>query len=424
VTDTGRRASRSAAFEVAGGNLSASGRGPLSGLVVVDFSRIVSGPFATQILGDLGADVIKVERIDVGDEVRFYGVESPERMPGATFIAMNRNKRSIGLDVRTGRGREVARRLLATCDIALHNFRVGVMERLGLGYEEVAAENPGVIYCSISGFGTVGPLRESPANDLSIQAHTGLLSMTGLPTGEPVRNPAPVCDMTAGLYAVIGILAALRHRELTGRGQHVETNMYEGQLNMLNYMFIDYWLNGVVPQKMGTANRMGLPNQAFPTRDGWVCIVAASEPIWLRCCDALEAPELAADPRFRTLQDRYANRVELELELSRVTSRFTTAECLARLEAVRVACAPVNTLPEVSRHPQFAALRDDGGVVEMSVASLGDVPLIMSPLHLSQTPVSARRPPPELGQHTDEILAAVGITDDEINSLRQEGVVR
>ena len=397
--------------------------GPLDGLVVVDFSRIVSGPFATQILGDLGADVIKVERLDTGDEVRSYGVDDVERMPGATFLAMNRNKRSICLDVRTPRGREVARRLLVACDIALHNFRVGVMERLGLGYHEVAAENARLIYCSISGFGTVGPLRESPANDLAIQAHTGLLSITGTPSGEPVRNPTPVSDMTAGLYAVIGILAALNHRHQTGVGQHVETNMYEGQLNMLNYMFIDYWVNGVVPRKMGTGNRMGLPNQAFPTSDGWICLVAASEPIWARCCDALGVPDLATDPRFRSLKDRYANREALERELSKVTSRFTTAECLDRLHTARVASAPVNTLPEVSVDAQFKALSGAGGVVTMPVGSLGDVPLIMSPLHMSATGVSARLPPPQLGEHTDEVLAALGYSVEEVTDLRAQGVV-
>ena len=397
--------------------------GPLDGIVVVDFSRIVSGPFATQILGDLGADVIKVEQLGIGDEVRSYGVTDPSRMPGATFLAMNRNKRSIAVDVRTPEGHEVARRLLRTADVALHNFRTGVMDRLGLGYEAIAAENPGIVYCSISGFGSVGPLRDAPANDLSVQAHSGLLSITGEPDGPPVRNPAPVCDMTAGLYAVIGILAALQRRHVTGTGQHVETNMYEGQLNMLNYMYVDYWLNGVIPEKMGTGNRMGLPNQAFPTSDGWVCLVAASEPMWLRCCDALGVPELAGDPRFRTLADRYGHRAEMEAALSAATRRLTTAECMRLLEAARIPCAPVSTFPEVARHPQFRALADDGTVVEMPVAALGDVKLLMSPIHLSESPVRARRPPPDLGQDTNDLLVATGFSPAEILALRERGVV-
>lgn len=397
--------------------------GPLHGIVVVDFSRIVSGPFATQILGDLGADVIKIEQMTIGDEVRSYGVTDPSRMPGATFLAMNRNKRSIAIDVRTAPGREIALRLLQTADVALHNFRTGVMERLGLGYETVAATNPGIVYCSISGFGSVGPLRDAPANDLSVQAHSGLLSITGEPGGAPVRNPAPVCDMTAGLYAVIGILAALHGRAATGRGQHVETNMYEGQLNMLNYMFVDYWLNGIIPEKMGTGNRMGLPNQAFPTSDGWVCLVAASEPMWLRCCEALGVPELATDPRFRTLADRYGHRMELEAALSAATRRLSTARCMELLEAARIPCAPVSTFPEVSAHPQLRALADEGSIVEMPVGALGDVKLVMSPIHLSESPVRARRPPPGLGQHTDELLTGAGFSPDEIADLRRDGIV-
>lgn len=397
--------------------------GPLEGLVVVDFSRIVSGPFATQLLGDLGADVIKVEQIGVGDEVRSYGVTDPARMPGPTFLAMNRNKRSIALDVRLPEGREVARRLLRGADVTLHNFRTGVMDRLGLGYADIAAENPGIIYCSISGFGSVGPLRDAPANDLSIQAHSGLLSITGEAGGPPVRNPTPVCDISAGLYAVVGILAALQRRHATGRGQHVETNMYEGQLNFLNYMLVDYWLNGVVPQKMGTGNRMGLPNQAFPTSDGWVCLVAASEPMWLRCCEALGVPDLAADPRFRTLADRYGHRAEMESEIAAATRRFSTADCMALLEAARIPCSPVSTIPEVVEDPQFAALASEGLVVEMPVASLGDVRLVMSPLHLSESPIRAHRPPPDLGQHTDELLASIGYSSAEISDLRSGGTV-
>jgi crotonobetainyl-CoA:carnitine CoA-transferase CaiB-like acyl-CoA transferase len=398
--------------------------GALDGIVIVDFSRIVSGPFATQILGDLGADIIKVERLDIGDEVRSYGITDPSRMPGPTFLAMNRNKRSIAIDVTTPEGREVARRILRTADVAIHNFRTGVMERLGLGYETISAENPGIIYCSISGFGTVGPLAESPANDLSIQAYSGLLSITGEADGDPVRVPTPVCDITAGLYATIGILSALQHRHVTGRGQEVQTNMLEGQLNMLNYVYVDYWLNGVVPQRMGTGNRMGLPNQALPTRDGWVCVVAASEPTWVRCCAALDVPDLATDPRFRTLADRYGHREELATVLAEATWKFTTAECLERLEAARVPSAPVNTVPQASEHPQVEALREAGAVVEMPVANLGDVKLVMSPIHMSRTPPSARLAPPGLGEHTDQVLARAGYTEQEIVDLRDGRIVQ
>jgi crotonobetainyl-CoA:carnitine CoA-transferase CaiB-like acyl-CoA transferase len=397
-----------------------SGAGPLEGLVVVDFSRIVSGPFSTQILGDLGADVIKVERVGVGEDARPYGVTDPSRMPGATFLAMNRNKRSVGIDLHLPTGKEVAKRLLRTADVALHNFRPGVMERLGLDYASVSEENPGIVYCSISGFGDVGPQRESAANDLAIQAYSGLLSITGEANGPPVRNPAPVCDMTAGLYGTIGILAALFHRQATGLGQEVQTNMLEGQLNMLNYMFVDYMLNGVIPVRMGTANRMGLPNQAFPSSDGWLCIVAANDRAFSKCCEALDVPSLASDPRFNTLTGRYAHRAELDAAVAEATLHFTTAECLARLNRAGVPCAPVNTLMEVTEDPQLEAL---GSLVEMPVGQLGPVKLVKSPLHLSRTPITTRLPPPELGSHTDGILAGAGYSAREIAALRAEGAV-
>jgi glutaryl-CoA transferase len=401
---------------------------PLAGIRVVDFSRIVSGPFATQILGDLGADVIKVEFVGTGDEVRTYGLDksldpqAAARRPGATFLALNRNKRSIAVDVRTDAGREVASRLLDTADVILENFRTGVMDRLGLGYDTVSARNPGVVYCSISGFGTSGPLAEKPANDLAIQAQTGLMSIIGEPGGGPVRIPTPVCDMTAGLYAVIGILAALGVSRETGRGQHVATNMFEGQLNMLGIMLVDYWTTGYLPQKMGARTRMGQPNQAFPTSDGWVCVVAANESAWVRCCQALGAPELADDDRFVTLAERYAHVDELAAALSALTSKMTTDECVERLERARVVCAPVNTLQQVTEHPQFQALQATGGIVPMPVGDLGEVPLVMSPIHLSRNPIDVRLAPPLLGEHTDELLTALGYTEPEIGELRRRGI--
>lgn len=408
-----------------------SGRqpGPLSGLRVVDFARIVSGPFAAQILGDLGAEVVKVEFVGTGDEVRSYGISKDlgpgagSTRPGATFLALNRNKRSLAIDVRTGTGREAALRLMAESDIVLENFRTGVMDRLGLGYDPVRERNPGVIYCSISGFGRVGPLAEAPANDLAIQAYSGLLSITGEPSRPPSRVPTPVCDLTAGMYAVIGILAALNRRRDTGEGQYLATNMFEGQLNMLGYMLVDYWVYGTVPARLGTRNRMGQPNQAFPTKDGWVCVVAANENSWVRCCAALGVPELAADQRFRTLADRATHVDELSEAVGSATSAFTTDECVRRLREARVACAPVTTIPELTDHPQFAAIREAGGIVEMPVGELGPVPLVMTPIHFTTTPVAARRPPPTLGQHTDEVLSGLGFSAEEIAAMRAEGTV-
>jgi formyl-CoA transferase len=403
--------------------------GPLSGLRVVDFCRIFSGPFATQILGDLGADVVKVEFVGTGDEVRLYGVNRGRgprvgsTHPSAAFMSLNRNKRSLAVDVRSEAGREVARRLMVSSDIVVENFRTGVMERLGLGYEQVRQENPRLIYGSISGFGRDGALAAAPANDLAIQGYTGLLSITGDEDGAPARVPTPVSDLTAGLYVVVGVLAALNHRNETGEGQYLATNMFEGQLNMMGYMFVDYMVNGIVPVRLGTGNRMGQPNAAFPTADGWVCIVVSTEGAWARCCEALDVPDLAVDERFASRSDRLTHRREVTEAVSAATSKFTTEECLRRLGEARVVCAPVHTIPEVVNHPQFATVREAGGIVDMPVGEIGPVPLFMTPIRFSSSPVAALRPPPTLGEHTSEVLSELGFTPDEIAAMRNEQVI-
>jgi crotonobetainyl-CoA:carnitine CoA-transferase CaiB-like acyl-CoA transferase len=398
-----------------------TGKGPLDGIQVVDFTRIVSGPLATQTLGDLGADVVKVERAPRGEDARPYGVTDPTSAgPGATFLALNRNKRSIGLDMKTPAGVEVATKLLHRTDVAIHNFRPGVMERLGLDYATISADNPGIVYCEITGYGKVGPQRETAANDLAIQGYSGLLGITGEADGPPVRVPTPVSDSTAGLFATIGILAALLNRQSTGLGQLVETNMFEGQVNMLNYMFVDYWLNGVIPQRMGTGNRMGLPNQAFPSSDGWVCIIASNDRKWTACCAALDVPRLAEDPRFATLAQRYQHREELAQAVAEVTRTFTTDECLRRLRKGGIPCAPVNSVPTVADDAQLAAL---GTVVEMTVEGVGPVKLIRGPLHFSRTPTTERLAPPALGSSTDAVLEELGYGERAIADLRSQGTV-
>lgn len=394
--------------------------GLLQGITVIDFSRIVSGPFATQILGDLGAEIIKIERVDGGDDSRLYDVTDPSQAPGAPFLAVNRNKKSVALNVTKPDGRAVAERLLASADVAIHNFRTGVMERLGLGYETVSKINPRIVYCAISGYGSTGPLARRAANDLCVQGHSGLLSITGEPGRPPVRVPTSVCDITAGLYATIGILAALVKRQESGLGQAVETSMLGGQVNMLNHFLVEYWLNGTVPQPMGTANRMGLPNQAFPTKDGWMVMSSPNDRSWTRICQALGMEELATDERFATLPARYAHRQELVDAVSRGTQQFDTAECVARLDAAGVPCAPVQTIPEVAHDPQLEAL---GSIVEMPVEGKGNVKLVATPLKFSATPLSTHMPPPMLGEHTDEILMRVGYTKSEIACLRREGTI-
>jgi crotonobetainyl-CoA:carnitine CoA-transferase CaiB-like acyl-CoA transferase len=395
-------------------------RGPLDGIVVLDLTRVFSGPFAAQLLGDLGADVIKVEKIGTGDESRDYGVDEGTPAPGAPFLAHNRNKRSIEVNAKTPEGRDVIRRLAAGADVLLHNFRVGVMERLGLSYEELSRENRGLIYASISGFGTKGPMAQRAANDLSIQSFSGLLAITGEEGRGPVRNPSSVADLTAGMYAAVGVLAALHHRDLTGEGQQVATSMLGGQLNYLNHFLTDYWLTGRQPGRWGTANKLGLPNEAFPTSDGWVCITSANDAMWRRCAEGLGIAEAGTDPRFATLKDRYANRTALVELLRATTSQLTSAEVLERMEKAGVPCVPVNDIPDIAADP---ILDDTDAYVDMPTSGGRTARLIKTPLEFSSTPVSARLAPPALGADTDAVLAAAGYDARELSELRATGAI-
>lgn len=395
-------------------------RGPLDGVKVIDLTRVFAGPFASQILGDLGADVIKVERLGRGEESRDYGVEEGEPSPGAPFLAHNRNKRSICLDLKSPLGQEVLWELIGGSDVLIHNFRPGVMERLGLGFDATHSFNPRIVYAGISGFGDEGLMSRRAANDLSIQSYSGLLSITGHPGGPPTRNPASVADLTAGMYAVVGIISALYAREKTGVGQFVATSMLGGQLNYLNHFLTDYWLSGRVPEKWGTANRLGLPNEAFPTVDGWVCITSANEEMWRRCATGLGIGDLGEDPRFSTLRQRYTNREELVRLVSAATRSMTTAECLVAMEIANVPCVPVNSIPDIADDP---VLNDLAAVVEMELADGRIAKLIQTPLKFSHTPITARISPPEPGAHSDEILAEFGFTPERVEHLREQFAV-
>lgn len=392
----------------------------LDGPLVLDFTRIFSGPFCTQILGDLGADVLKVERTEVGDESRLFGVTKGSPTPGSPFLAMNRNKRSIALDLKSAAGVDVARRLALQADVLVHNFRPGVMERLGLDYESLAAENPRLIYCEISGYGHNGPRATRAANDLQIQAYSGLLSMTGEPDGPPVRNPASVSDLTAGLYAAIGVLGALVERERSGRGQRIQTSMLGGQMNMVNYFITDFIRQGTVPRRWGTGAVLGLPNQVFNTADGAICMTSPNQAAWEATCGALDVPELALDPRFATLADRYAHRDELVAEMSAVFERFTSEEAINRLDDVGVPCAPVNSIPDVAVDEAVLAT---GYLVETESADGERVSLVQTPLDLSRTKIRTRRPPPNHGQDTEQVLKDLGFDDVSIKAMRDAGEV-
>ncbi|GAA3731502.1 CoA transferase [Streptomyces tremellae] len=391
----------------------------LEGLRVVDFTHIFAGPLATQTLGDMGAEVIKIERPG-GDAARRYGQHTGEDDMGGAFLALNRNKRSVAIDLSAERGIEVVRRLILSADVVVQNFRLGLMERWGLDYESLSREKPSLIYCSMNGFGHTGPLATKAANDLVVQAYSGLMSFTGEPDGDPVRCGTAVSDFSAGLYAAIGILGAVAHRERTGQGQHVRTSMLESQVSIMNYFFADYWLKGIVPKPLGTANRLGIPNQAFRTKDGWVVISTANESMWRRCCEGLSRPEVADDPRFATLGDRYRNTEELVSTFSAITAERTTAECLAGLEAKGVSCAGLNTLDEVAADEQLAEL---GAFLDVPRGDGGQARVVATPLHYTDTPLDVRRGVPALGEHTREVLGELGLTEEELTDLGTAGVI-
>jgi crotonobetainyl-CoA:carnitine CoA-transferase CaiB-like acyl-CoA transferase len=389
-------------------------QGALVGIRVLDFSRIVAGPFATQILGDMGADVVKVEPPG-GDDSRAYGTAGGGVRP--VFAAYNRNKRGMVLDLKSERGREVAHRLISTADVFVHNYRVGVIEKLGLGYEDVRALNPRLVYCAISAFGGRGPSAEKPAVDLIAQARSGLLSYTGERGREPVRVPVSIGDLTAGMYAALGIVSGLFARARDGLGQKVETSLLESLLSLVSVNLTQCLLTGIPPEPMGTRNGMGQPNQVFRVRDGRVAIAAANDGMFRRFCRGIGRQELAEDPRFATLAARYANRDELTATIEGALDGLTREECIAALEAERVVCAPVQGLDDVAADPQVAAMQ---AVITVTYDG-HEIPVVANPLHFSASGAQPAGSPPKLGEHGNEILAELGYDDAAIEALRSSG---
>lgn len=392
---------------------------PLNGIRVVDFSRLFAGPFAAQLLAEMGADVIKVEHPKSGDVARAYGVGDGETAESSSFVALNRGKRSVALDLKTEGGRAAAVRLASTADVVIENFRPAVMGRLGLDYETLSRDNPGLVYCSISGFGSRGPLRDKAANDLIIQAYSGLLSVTGEPGGAPVRAGTAIADLSTGVFAALGIVSALHERGVSGQGQLVETTLLGSQMSMMNFVFADYWVNGIVAKPLGTANRLGLPNQAFPTSDGWVVIAATSDAMWRRCCAALGEPGLAEDERFNSLPQRYRNRDELVASVSALTARFDTKSCLGALTAHGVSSGPINDIREAAEDEHVAAM----GILSAAETINGQQTTVVgNPILFSRSDGQVLAAPPRLGEHTAAVLLDAGYTQAEIDELLGDSV--
>ncbi len=394
--------------------------GPLAGIRVLDLTRALSGPFATMILGDLGADVIKVEDVWFGDDTRRWGPPF-QGDDAAYFLSINRNKRGLSVNLKTPEGLQIVQRLAAGSDIVMENFRPGTAARLGLGYQQLSRENPGLIYASISGYGQTGPDAGLPGYDAVAQAVSGMMSVTGEPGGEPVRSGTSLADVGAGMWALIGILAALHARESSGRGQLIDISLLDGQLAWLTYVAGKFFATGVTPGRYGSAHESLAPYQVFPTADDPLMVAVGSDGLWRRFTAATGLDELTDDPSYATNPDRVRNRDTLIPRITKALAARGCAEWAALLNAAGVPAGPVNTVPAALEQPQVAAREM---VVEVTHPVAGTLKTLGSPLKLSAQPASIRRPPPTLGQHTDEILGAAGYSAARIAELREAGVIR
>jgi crotonobetainyl-CoA:carnitine CoA-transferase CaiB-like acyl-CoA transferase len=394
--------------------------GPLTGLKVVDLTHVMAGPTCTLMLADMGADVIKIEKAPDGDDTR-HSIPPKIGDEAASFLMMNRNKRGIVLDLKTPGGAKVLRRLIATADVLVENFAPGAMERLGFGYQDLRKDHPGLIYCSLSGFGRTGPYKHRRGFDLVAQAMSGIMSFTGEgPDGPPVKCGAPLSDITAGILAAMGILAAYTHRLKTGEGQWVETSLFEAALVQTYWQSAIALATGVAPRAMGSAHPLNAPYQAFEASDGWIVVGGANKRNWARTLEALDATELASDPRFISGSDRMAHLKELEAELAKRFRTRTAAHWLSVLEEKGVPCGPVYDMLQALADPQTKAREM---VVEVDHSTLGRVRTIGLPVKFSGTPGKVRRGAPLYGEHTRAVLTEYGFGDDEIAALEQERAV-
>ena len=395
--------------------------GPLKDVKVIDLSHIMAGPACSMLLADMGADVIKVERMPDGDDSRRM-VPPAIADQSAAFLIMNRNKRGIALDLRMEGGRNVLFRLLTNADVLIENFRRGTMERMGLGYDALHALNPKLIYCSISGFGRTGPYADRGGFDLVAQGMSGLMSITGEGPGHPpVKVGAPVTDITAGILACVGILAALHARESSGQGQMVDTSLFEAGIIQTYWHSAMCFATGRAPGPMGTAHPLNAPYQAFPTSDGWITVGAANQGNWLRLVDALEAPDLRDDPRFATNADRMRNLDVLTATLTPLFKRRTSAEWLLRLEQAGVPAGPVLEVGQMHGDPQALAREM---IVQTEHPTAGHVKAIGLPIKFSDTPGGVRRAAPLFGQDTREVLREHGFSDVEIEQFAEQGAIQ
>jgi crotonobetainyl-CoA:carnitine CoA-transferase CaiB-like acyl-CoA transferase len=392
---------------------------PLAGLLVADLTQNVAGPFCAQILGDMGAEVVKIERTGRGDDARawappYWGHES------ATFMSVNRNKRSLAVDLKSREGLDIVERLVARADVFIQSLRAGAVEELGLGWEQARALSPRLVYCSVTAFGKEGPLRDRPGYDPLMQAMSGIMSITGHPNQPPARVPVSVVDMGTGMWAATAILAALRERDRTGRGVHVTTALFDTALAWTAFQMNQYLATGEVPLPQGSGTAMICPYEAFPTRDAWVMIAAGSDALFTRCCEALGEPAIAQDSRFRDNPTRVANRRALVDALSAVTRALDSADVLARLQEAGVPSAPINTLDRIVAEAQTEA---SGMLLPAKHPRLPDYRALGLPIRWDGERPAITRVPPLLGEHTAEVLAELGFEPAAIEDLARRHVV-
>jgi crotonobetainyl-CoA:carnitine CoA-transferase CaiB-like acyl-CoA transferase len=394
----------------------------LAGLKIFDLTRVLAGPTCVQMLADLGADVVKIEKPGAGDDTRGF---APPAMPGtgesAYFAGANRNKRSVTLDISKPEGQALAMRLLEQCDILVENFKTGSLAKYGLGYAQLHEKFPGLIYCSITGFGQTGPYAPRPGYDSVIQAMGGVMSLTGEPDGLPQKVGVPVADLFAGLYACIGVLAALRHKERTGLGQQVDIGMLDTSLAWLANQGMNYLATGENPPRLGNQHPNISPYQVFETEDGAVMLTIGNEPTFVRFCRAFGEPEWLDDPRLATNASRVANRALVAEKLNPLFKQHPTAWWVENLEAQKIGYGPINRLSDVFNDPHVKAR---GDVIEMHNRQGVAMKLIANPVRLSETPASYRIAPPALGEYTEDVLRDwLKLDGNEIDALRSSGII-
>ena len=405
--------------------------GPLSHIKVLDLSRVLAAPWAAQNLADLGAEVIKVERPLKGDDSRAYAppylkdLQGKETRESAYFCAANRGKKSITINISKPEGRALVRELAKECDVLIENYKVGDLARYGLGYEDIKAFNPGIIYCSVTGFGQTGPDKDRPGYDFMAQGMGGLMSITGerddLPGGGPQRVGVPIIDLTTGMYATIAICAAIAHRAVTGKGQWIDVALLDSCVAFLANQAMNYFATGESPRPLGNAHPNIVPYQTFKTADGALILACGNDNLFNKFCDVAGCAHLAKDPRFSTNGERVKNRDEITRLLDAIFLNRPTREWVNLLDQAGVANGPINTIEKVFEEPQVQAR---GMKIELPHAVAGTVPLVASPMKFSGTPIKHEVPPPALGQHTDELLRGVLKKNEaEIAKLKAAGIV-